>query len=209
VREVTTPHTGLLRLGLALQQSLAFWRKATTDLPTKELVQEAYQQKWFGQVTEARNRYLVAHLAKRFPYAIRRSLNLKASSDMQRNQLVCHWHLQLTDPLYRSYTGEFLLSCWSNPTTSVTLDESAHWVKNQPLSQDWKAVTIRRLASGLLSAATDAGLCQGSGKTERELRLPNVTEDDLNYLQRLLKASECQTPLPYHLSVGRSEESTT
>ena len=204
MKEVTAPHTGLLRLGLAVPQSLIFWERATSDLKTSDLAREAFEAHWFGDSTQARTRYLIGQLQRRFPFVVRQALRSELAN--LQKELICHWHLQLTDPLYRAYTGEFILSCWSGTTTSIDLESSVDWVREQPIAQNWQPATIRRLASGLLSAATDAGLCKGNSRTEKELRIPTVTEADMKYLALLLDQAECRDRLPYSLSVGRSEE---
>lgn len=206
VLQVNTPHTGLLRLGLAVAQSATFWRKASDDLPLKELQNLALSQDWFN-VSEARTKYLVGQLQKRFPFPVRQALKFGRDLERRQCQLVCHWHLQLTDPVYRRFTSEYLLSRWTSPTTTIDLEGSEKWVKSLPMTCDWKSVTARRMASGLLSAATDAGLCSGSGKGERSLRLPTVSDADIEYLKTILKAAGALAELDLYLnSVGCSQE---
>lgn len=206
MKEVTSPHTGLLRLGLALPQSMLFWQKATQDLGVPELAEQAVQESWFPELSEKRARYMIGQLQKRFPFELRQLLGFAPRLESIQNQVLCHWILQLTDPLYRNYTAEFLLACWSRPTTTVTVDESAEWVSRQRLCSAWQPVTVRRMASGLLSAATDAGLCLGSGRAERELRLPPVTESDVELLKDILRLAKAEQHLStYLVSVGRSQ----
>jgi bacteriophage exclusion system BrxA-like protein len=188
--EVTTPHTGLLRLGLAVSHSVKFWSRATTDQPVDQICSAADREQWFGVLTESRLKYLVGQLQKRFPYPARKLLSFRPRPEPHQNTLICHWHLQLTDPLYREYTSSFLLSCWSGPTTSVSIDSSASWVKRQPLAREWATSTQRRMASGLLSAATEAGLVARTGRNERELKLPTVDSENLMYLRKLLREAD-------------------
>jgi len=207
MREIKAPHTGLLRLGLALEQSVVFWQKAGEDKPVADLQDQAWDEGWFSEVSRTRARYLVTQLEKRFPFEVRNLLHFKAKPGEQQNRLVCHWSLQLTDPVYRDYTCHYLLNRWASPETIATLDGSQEWVRSLPLAAEWSTNTVRRMASGLLSAATEAGLCSPSGKSERTLRLPPVTEEDRDYLGKLLKLAGAEEHLSTYLTaVGYSEE---
>lgn len=204
--EVSTHHTGLLRLGLAPSHSVTFWTRAKEDLSVDELCRLAAKQDWFGNLTSSRLRYLVAQLQKRFPYPARELLGFQPRPEQAQDTLVCHWHLQLTDPLYRDYTSRYLIGCWSGPTTSVSIDSSAQWVKRQPSTRKWASNTQRRMASGLLSAATEAGLVARTGRNERELKLPPVSAEDLGYLDGLLRTAGVKNREAYLVSVGKSGE---
>jgi len=207
VLEVQTPHTGLLRLGLALPQSVIFWQRATQDSTLKALQEQAVTEHWFDGLSDARTRYIVGQLSKRFPYEARRELGFGKGLEPRQAQLICHWHLQLTDPVYRRFTSEYLLSRWTSPHASVELEGVIKWVSGLPLAKDWKTVTVRRMGSGLLSAATEAGLCQGSGKKEKVLRVPPVEPEDKRYLLSLLSGAGASTSLSMYLSsVGQSTE---
>ena len=207
MEELNTPHTALLRLGLAAPQSILFWQKAVEDLPLPQLCQKAFEEQWFPELSKSRLTYLVGQMQKRFPFVSRELLGFRARSEPQQNLLICHWHLQLTDPLYRSFSSNFLMDCWSNPTTSVSLEASTRWVEKQEIAREWQASTVRRMASGLLSAASDAGLCSSKGRGERELKLPLVKADDIDYLKALLNLAKAGNHLPHYLmSVGKSDE---
>ena len=204
--EVSTPHTGLLRLGLATTYSVAFWTRATEDLAVGEMARAAEEQHWFGEISSSRVRYVVRHLQKRFPYPARELLGFQPRPDSSSDALICHWHLQLHDPLYRDYTSLYLLRCWSGPTTSVTIDETEKWVRSRPSARDWEANTQRRMASGLMSAATEAGLIGKTGREERELKLPAVQKFDRDYLRELIQLAGIEDADPYLASVGQSGE---
>ena len=207
--EVSAPHTGLLRLGLATADSVAFWSRATEDLPAAEIARTADEQGWFGDMSSSRVRYVVRQLQKRFPYPARKLLGFEPRAESDRNALICHWHLQLNDPLYRHYTSHYLLGCWSGPTTSVTLDGTEKWVRQRPSARDWKANTQRRMASGLMSAATEAGLMSKTGREERELKLPTVQSSEHDYLKKLIQLAGVKDADPYLASIGRSGEKMT
>ena len=207
MEELNTPHTALLRLGLAAPQSILFWQRALDDLPLQQLCRQASEEQWFPELSKARSNYLVGQMEKRFPFPSRELLGFRARPEPQQNLLVCHWHLQLSDPLYRSFCSNFLIGCWSNPTTSVSLEASTRWVEKQEIAHKWQASTIRRMASGLLSAASEAGLCSAKGRGERELRLPLVKPEDIDYLKALLDLAKARHHMPsYLMSVGKSDE---
>jgi hypothetical protein len=207
MQEIIAPHTGLLRLGLAVPQSVIYWRRADRPLEVGELREKAILEAWFENLSESRVKYLVNQLEKRFPFEVRALLGFQERPDENQNRLICHWSLQLTDPLYRSYTCEHLLERWSNPDSSVSLASSIRWVKKEPITADWSQATVRRLAAGLLSAATEAGLCSGAGKGERNLKLPVVTPEDIHYLESLLRLAGAQEHLHTYLTaVGRGTE---
>ena len=205
--EVNTPHTGLLRLGLALPQSVIFWERAAEETAVKALQDQAVAQQWFDGLSDTRTRYIIGQLSKRFPFEARRALAFGEGLEPHQAQLRCHWHLQLTDPIYRRFTSEYLFNCWTSPHASVELEGVITWVSGLPLAKDWKKVTVRRMGSGLLSAATEAGLCQGSGKKEKALRVPRVEPEDRDYLRNLLSQAEASASLSLYLrSVGQSME---
>jgi hypothetical protein len=175
------------------------------DQSVEELYEVAHEERWFGDLTASRLKYLIGQLQKRFPYPARELLGFQPRPEAHQNTLICHWHLQLTDPLYREYASSFLLGCWSGPTTSVSIDSSEAWVQRQSLAQKWAASTQRRMASGLLSAATDAGLVARTGRNERELKLPTVDSRDIAYLKKLLQAAGAANNIEtYLMSLGKS-----
>ena len=205
--EVTTPHTGLLRLGLALSQSVVFWERAREDKPVKALQEQAVAEEWFGSLSATRTRYVVGQLSKRFPFEAREALSFGDGLEPHQAQLRCHWHLQLADPVYRRFTSQYLLGRWTSPHAMVELEGVIKWVGGLPLAQDWKTVTVRRMGSGLLSAATEAGLCQGGGKKERILKVPRSEPEDIIYLRTVLSRAQAMDSLPLYMnSIGQSME---
>ena len=62
------------------------------------------------------------------------------------------------------------------------------------------------MASGLMSAATEAGLMSKTGREERELKLPRVQSSDRDYLKELMQLAGVENTDPYLASVGRSPE---
>ena len=116
---------------------------------------------------------------------------------------ICHWHLQLTDPLYRAFTGMFLEQRHLRPQPSVDRDVTVRWMQ-QTLAGRWGSATMRRMATGLLTCATAAGLCM-PGTQGRPLTSPRVTDDALAYFLYLLRPLAFEGSLlenPYLASVG-------
>lgn len=199
IQEEQTPHTGLLRLGLAVPASRIYWERAGSGLEIPNR-----QESWYPKLSAQRERYLLRQMQRRFPHPWPAEI---LSRPTLTANLVCHWHLQLTDPLYRHYTGDYLLKCWSSGTPAVSLEGTAAWVEKSPVAADWKPNTVRRLASGLMSSASAAGLCDRRGRSERELRLPVVSAADLHYLNDLLdRAQSLGDRSYYRVSVGLTDE---
>ncbi len=202
--EVHRPHTGLLRLGLAVEASKVFWRRFL-DVPQEFALSTAIEENWFPNSSESRARLLLTQLRQRFPRTCLEKIRSWDPQDHACCQVVCHWHLQLSDPLYRDFTSLFLLQQWSTPNTTVKQEAVLAWVDDLAMVADWATNTRRRLASGLLSAATEAGLCSKTEASERALQLPSLSRESLNYLRQLAQ-EHAFDPGPYLLSVGQSTE---
>jgi hypothetical protein len=88
--------------------------------------------------------------------------------------LVCHWHLQLSDPLYRDFTGAFLVAA-SRPAAAAGDAATCvvTWVGEQGPGR-WTMSTRIQFASKLLSAAYSAGLV-ASNRDPRPLVFPLVS----------------------------------
>lgn len=95
-REVTLMHTQLLQLSLIPEESQVFWQNYDTEVG----VEHAYDEYWFGSVNKKTVRNLLVSLKKRFAQFPHCLYPLKKWSDIsfQERNLVCHWHLQLSDP---------------------------------------------------------------------------------------------------------------
>lgn len=193
-------HTGLLRLGLDLKSSVTFWQRAPLRISIAELLELAQSQSWYPQHSNARVKYLVTHLHRRFPESSRRVLRTWKPEESGQAPTVCHWHLQLSDPIYRDFTFQFLLSRWSTGSDEVEIDQVERWLERRGGNRRWSQSTLRRLASGLFSAATEAGMLGGS-RSRRVLRKPQVSARSIEYLNELLAGlDEPVDPAPYLLT---------
>ncbi len=198
--ETTEIHTRLLRLGLAAEDSRAYWQR-----PEREGVETAFEERWFGSRAMARVRYLLLNFSHRFdafPPA-RAVLHRWDPAEPRERALLCHWHVQLSDPLYREFSGSVLPQRRAHPTPTIDRTTTVRFVDRKTEGR-WAPSTSQRMAAGLLSCATEAGLCEGN-KTSRSLKLPRVSDRALGYLMHLLRGIHFQGSLrdnPYLGSVG-------
>lgn len=209
--EATQVHTRILRVALAVEESRAYWENVdpASGAPLSRRADIAFAERWFGARSAARVRFLVATLADRydgFPDALALLRRWRAM-DAQTRQLVCHWHLQLGDPMYRAFTSDFLVqrrAAQREPT--VDRDAALRWVMRS-YPDRWSPATCVQFASKLLSASLEAGLV--ARRDPRALLTPKVPEVALAYLLYLLRETRFEGSLednPYLASVGFDAE---
>lgn len=200
--EVTEIHTRLLRCSLEVEPARAYWRHAGTDPITAE---RAFEQYWFGARSLPRVRVLLANMRARFdayPSALA-VLGRWTTMDLATRRAICHWHLQLSDPLYRAFTGGFLAVRHQRQEPQVRRQGVIHWIDEQAPGR-WTTSTRIQFASKLLTAAHDAELVSGT-RDPRPLVFPMVTDVALTYLLYLLRDVAFEGSLlrnPYLASVG-------
>ncbi len=206
--EVTEGHTKLLRVSLLLDESRSYWEHRRPEIAYHGLHNEAFEKRWFGSKTMARVRVLIRSLELRFaafPTAMK-VLRDWRPTDLTTRQLICHWHTQLTDPIYRALTGSFLEARRALPERTVDRDLVVRWARE--LTDDkWASATTQRMANGLLSTASEAGLCS-TNPGKREVKFPNVPDAALSYLFYLLRSVRIEGSLlqnPYVASVALTE----
>ena len=219
--EIEPFHSRLLRVSLALEESRAYWEQREESLRTAKLpmansakaklAEQAFESRWFGNKSLERVRRLLADFSYRYDSypATLSVLTRWQPSDPITRQNICHWHLQLADPMYRDFSGHFLeqrrLDSAAN-TTSIDRDIVARWV-SQNLPTEWATTTVLRMATALITCATAAGLCEHSSGA-RVLTYPKVTDAALAYWLYFLKDLRFTGTLlanPYFSSVGLSE----
>jgi hypothetical protein len=201
-QEVTQVHTRLLKCALQIEEARAYW--AHTDGTTTVTVQQAFDGYWFGARSLAWVEILLNNMRARFD-AFPAALGIlhrwpTMTPDLRR--LICHWHLQLADPLYRAFTGEFLVARRAGPRPEVTRDLVVKWVGEQGPGR-WTMATRIQFASKLLSAAFAAGLVAAK-RDPRPLVVPRVGDEALEYLLYLLRELQFAGTLlenPYLASV--------
>ncbi|MFT5455173.1 MAG: hypothetical protein ACI9K2_001652 [Myxococcota bacterium] len=204
--EVTEIHTRLMKCTLEVHEARAYWERAVPGTPADP--QEAFDQYWFGAKSLARVKVLLANFRARydsFPEALR-VLHAWRHMDPGVRQVICHWHLQLADPLYRAFTGDTLVHRRAGLRTEITRDLVVNWVGEQGPGR-WTMSTRIQLASKLLSASAGAGLVdsKAGARGARQLALPRVSDDALTYGIYLLRGLTFDGTLlanPYFRSVG-------
>lgn len=186
--EATAVHTRILRLALGIEDSRSYWDHVDPILPLTARAQVAFEQRWFGAKSLERVRFLLSNFVDRydaFPEALA-VLRRWRSMDAAARQVICHWHLQLSDPLYRRFTGSFLVERRGLRDPKVDRDVALRWVKNE-FPNRWSEATCVQFASKLLSAASEAGVISPKNDP-RTLLIPKVPDLALGYLLHLLRS---------------------
>ena len=205
--EATAVHTRLLKFALEVDESRAYWQHTTPGQPLTALA--AFEGWCFGDRSLPRVQELLSTLRERFdayPSALR-ALQRWQPVEPDTCALICHWHLQLSDPLYRAFTGDHLVARRQSPQATLTREAVVAWVSDQGPGR-WTMATRIQFASKLLSAAHAAGLI-ASQRDPRPLRLPNVKDEALAYLLHLLREVQVEGSLlnnPYLASVGLTDD---
>ena len=199
-------HTRLLKCTLEPENSRAYWRHATGSnvTPTAQVAFEGY---WFGARSLGRTKVLMTNFRARFdafPPALG-ALGMWTNMDPDMRRLICHWHLQLSDPLYRAFTGQYLVERYHRIPAEVSHTPVVGWVGQQG-GDRWNMSTKIQFASKLLSSAFSVGLITSS-RDPRPVHYPRVDNGALTYLMYLLHNVDFEGTLlenPYLASVGLS-----
>lgn len=203
-REATELHTRLLKCALEVEDARAYWAHAG-GAGADVGVQPAFDHYWFGARSLPRIEVLLANMRARFdafPDALA-VLHRWPHMAPDTRTAVCHWHLQLADPLYRRFTGTYLAARRAGPRAEVTRDLVVGWVGEQS-AERWTMATRIQFASKLLSAAHATGLI-GTNRDPRPVVLPRVPDEALEYLMYLLREVDFEGSLldnPYAGSMG-------
>lgn len=203
--EVTEVHTRILNCGLEVEGARAYWPHALNGVSAEAASLRAFEECWFGSRSLSRVRLLMANMRARFD-AYPESLQVQrcwADMSPDTRRLICHWHLQLSDPLYRVFTGAYLPERHGEGRAEVRRDLVVAWVDQQQPGR-WNMATRIQFASKLLSAAFGAGLI-ASRRDPRPLQYPRVGDEALTYLLYLLRGTAFEGTMlanPYVFSVG-------
>jgi hypothetical protein len=207
--EVTTLHSRILKCALAAEEARAYWHHVDPSSPDRAIAEpsaeQAFEQAWFGAKSLGWVKELMSSFELRFanfPKALRVLHGWHDMSPVVRT-LICHWHLQLADPLYRAFTGDFLPSRRDSGRLALNRSVVIAWVAEHG-RPTWTPATHTQLASKLLTTARLAGLVSGR-RDPRELRLPRVLDDALTYLLYVLRDVTIRGTVldnPYLRSVG-------
>lgn len=204
-REAVEVHTRILRLALGMEESRAYWEHVDPRVTPAARAITAFEQRWFGGKSLERSRYLIACFVDRFdafPAALS-VLRQWREMDLPTRQVICHWHLQLSDPLYRRFTGQHLAQRRSAPEPKIDRNGILRWIKAEHPDR-WSDATAVQFASKLMSAASEAGLVSAN-RDPRTLLFPKVSDLALTYMMYLLRGVRFEGTLvdnPYLRSVG-------
>jgi hypothetical protein len=203
--EAGQPHSRILRVTLEADNAREYWRRPQAHALTPDRVHAAFTEYWFGARSMDRIRDLLNNFDERYaayPAALE-ALAAWPDLDRETRVVICHWHVQLADPLYRMFTGEFC-PLEREGGRALTRDAVLRWVRGQDPSGRWSAATHAQFASKLLSCAHAAGLVTRT-LDPRPLSTPRVTSAALGYLLYILRGIEFAGSLhdnPYLRSVG-------
>jgi hypothetical protein len=204
--EVAEYHTRILRCSLEVEHSRAYWSHAQ-DAASSDTASAAFNQYWFGARSLPRVELLLAVFRERFdafPPALS-ALHRWDAMDSADRRVICHWHMQLADRIYREFTGEWLVERMAGGRVEVNRDLVVRWI-DQMAPKRWATSTRIQIARKLLYSATEVELVKGS-RDPRQLQIPRVSDHALTYLLYLLRGVQFQGSLidnPYLASVGIS-----
>lgn len=202
--EVTQPHTRLLKCALIPEVSRRYWAAITPGEPATN--EDAFRGFWFGDRSEARVAVLMTNLRARydaFPMALEALHAWPHMADATR-RVICHVHLQLTDPTYRAFTSGFLPARFEKLEPAFPRAVAQRWVEAHTPSR-FKPSTLTQLTGKLLSSAYQAGLLSSNTRGARPPVLPRVPDEALTYLLYLLRDVDFDGTVlrnPYLTSLG-------
>lgn len=204
--EETRIHTRIACFQLGVEESRAYWTFVDGSGGEHSAL-EAYSQQWFGSVSENRAKVIMRDMRARydaFPAALDVLAKWREMTPATRT-IICHWHLQLADPLYREFSGVYLVEHRHSYEPELHREKVVRWVGDQQPDR-WSRSTRVAFASKLLTAAHCAGLVE-TNRDPRPLVYPRVTDEALSYFLHLLREIRFEGTLldnPYLRSVGMS-----
>lgn len=186
--ETTEFHTRILRVTLSVEESAIFWLRSGPDEPSSSLNPRAFDERWYGGRSVERVKKLHEDFMDRYSFpGARAALRLWMEKGMpaEAQRLCAHWHMQLTDPLYRAFTGDWLVQRRATGHKTVDRDIVSRWLA-ESWATDYAPATRQMFAGKLLTSAAQAGLL-GPGVV-RAMPLPACGLEPLAYLLHLLRA---------------------
>lgn len=204
-------HTRILRVMLAAEDSLAYWRAPFTPGTLAERLQAAFEGHWFGSKSEARVKTLLGDMALRFdafPAALT-ALRLW-QPPREVTQWICHFHIQLADPIYRRFSGEYLPARRGQGYANVDRESVARWIQ-ETWPGRWAPVTAMKFGGNMLATAFEAGLVK-ERRDPRHLVWPHPPVQAVEYLLYLLREVSIAAPIlhsPYIRAIAPDAEDST
>ena len=176
--------TRLLRVGLAVDESRAYWRLADPTKRSHDLVETAFEEQWFGTKSFQRVSYLINTVSDRIGGGTEELLAWDPENPQDR-AWVCHWHLQRTDIIYRQFTDQYVCGLLKSDDPTLEKASTLEWLHTLAPGR-WSGSTADRLATGLISSLSEAGYCDIT-PLPRPLVAPELSDHALAYLLYLLK----------------------
>ena len=200
-QEAEHVHARLMKFTLGVEEARAYWAHGSGAATAER----ALGERWFGARSEARVRVILGNLRVRFDAYPSALVVLRRWPDMAPavRTLVCHWHLQLADPVYRRFTGAYLPDRRGSLRAEATHARAMQWVEREHPGR-WNPSSRFQWATKLLAAAREAGFVAGI-RDPRPLSVPRVPDEALAYLLYLLREVRVDGGLldnPYLASVG-------
>ncbi|TWT52018.1 hypothetical protein CA85_51280 [Allorhodopirellula solitaria] len=207
-KEETQPHTRMMKCTLEIEPSRSYWHlcESTGGSVSKE---KAFEESVFGSKTFLRVERLIADMRHRYdayPFALE-VLGKWRPMELSDRALICHWHTQLADPIYRKFTGDYLVERYYGPAGNVDNDMTSRWIE-LTVPDRWQIPTRNKIASKMLTSALSAGII-ASNRNPRPILFPRVSDLALCYLMYLLREIQYEGSAisnPYLTSVGLDQD---
>lgn len=207
-QEETKLHTRMMKCTLEIEPSRAYWKYCDSEGSTIS-TEQAFEAAIFGSKTFMRVERLMADMRHRydaFPFALE-VLGKWQSMELSDRVLICHWHTQLADPLYRKFAGQYLVERYFGPAGNVDNDMVSRWIE-VTVPDRWQIATRNKIASKMLTSALTGGIVK-SNRNPRTIEFPIVSDLALTYLMHLLRNVQyigTAIDNPYLASVGLDQE---
>lgn len=207
--EATVVHTRILRCGLAVDESHAYWRRTDPEhVSAAERASEAFEERWFGDRSEPRVYSIITEMIERYDlypeaFAFLQEVHRMHEVPARLRIFACHVHTQLADPIYRRFTGDLLPQRLEQGMKTIDREITARWV-DQIEPGRWAKITCLKLASSLLSAAADVGLIDRQSDPFA-IKTPVVPHSTVGYVLYLLRGVTIEGSTldnPYLRSLG-------
>ena len=206
--EADEPHTRMMKCTLEVEPSRSYWEAcAANGGPISK--EQAFEKAVFGSKTFLRIDRLMADMRHRYDeysFALE-VLGKWHPMELSDRVLICHWHTQLVDPIYRKFTGEYLVERYYGPSGTIDNDLTSRWIE-VAVPGRWQIPTRKKIASKMLTSAQTAGIVS-SNRNLKTIEFPRVSDLALTYLMYLLKEiTYTGTAInnPYLASVGIDSE---
>ncbi|MGK5091068.1 BrxA family protein [Deltaproteobacteria bacterium TL4] len=207
----TQAHTDIMRITARLEETRAYIRNFEETATTAELKTRAWEGQWFGFIPESIFIRLMPALYNRYGQypqlmeVLKKWLSLGLES--HDFKLICHLHLQLTDPYYRWVSGQCLPSRYREGLYEINNTILVSLLKNE-IAAELKSNSLQKLARNILTTIRDVGLLKGT--QNKSMTTPVVSVEFLGYL--LYTLSKLGYPVadipasPYIQSLFRDRE---